>query len=62
MDVKITFNTDNAAFESEDEIGDVLGNAILYVHAVVHGQTEPPVSIPLRDTNGNTIGSVEVTG
>ncbi len=61
MKVAITFDTDNAAFEDEDEIGSVLGRAALYVHGVVHGQTEPPAVIRLRDSNGNTVGTVEVT-
>ena len=61
--ITITFDTDNAAFEGHDYDMEVermmLRATFLLKHDLPRGKAG---SIPLRDTNGNTIGSVKVEG
>lgn len=69
MRVKIEFHTDNAAFDEWDaEVEYVLNNAAnLAARAKVEGDAggsdgfASSVVSPLRDSNGNMIGSVIVT-
>ena len=60
MDIKIEFNTDNAAFEDNfiTEVERVLNRAraAVYVYASTDGVET------LLDTNGNVIGKVTVKG
>lgn len=61
MLIEIRFRTENAAFadEPEAEIRRVMAEAAR-IAMVIHGASEDEAA-PLRDSNGNTIGSVTVT-
>jgi len=67
--VKIEFDTDNAAFEGEGlglELARVLGRARLNILSQMARRPgcvcdAPESADKLRDSNGNTIGTVEVT-
>ncbi len=53
MELSITVNLDNAAFEdNETELQDVLRQIVIYDDGLVRN---------LRDTNGNTVGHYVVT-
>ena len=60
MDITITINTDNAAFEDDpaSEVAGILRDlaGLIYRQGVTTG-----TSYGLLDSNGNTVGSVEVT-
>ena len=61
MKVRIEFETDNAAFEDDfdGEVAFVFERARAHtLETLTHGR---PTEHPLRDSNGNTIGKVEVT-
>lgn len=61
MKIKIVFKTDNAAFEDNglaQELSNVLDGVRRVLVRMASGQN-PPMSV--RDSNGNTIGTITVT-
>jgi len=54
MQVVITFNTDNAAFEDSD--GGIQGGIYNVLRDIADRVVEQESDFPIRDTNGNTIG------
>ena len=62
MTITITINTGNAAFENKDaELARIVGKV---ADMLSHGNIASGVreAKPLRDSNGNTVGSVRVAG
>lgn len=57
MTITIKINTDNAAFESRRELRRILLEAVDQVTSRTRAELGP-----LRDVNGNTVGSVTVRG
>lgn len=57
--VTITFNTDNAAFE--DDWFDEMDRVMACATQLLENNGAEPFERKLRDTNGNTIGTVKVT-
>lgn len=55
MKITIDIKTDNAAFEDDQELFDIL-------NTVVNGVTTGKKTGNLRDSNGNTVGKFTVTG
>lgn len=60
MTITIKINTDNAAFEDDKatEVHRIVREAV----AILNGDDYGPGAFPVRDSNGNTVGSVTVTG
>lgn len=61
MEIMITINTDNAAFEDfpVNEVGKILSS---YAADLVLGVRSLEEDQILRDSNGNKVGKVEVRG
>jgi len=59
MKVSITFDTDNAAFEDSFlmEVTKTLSQA---KEAIIDSENTTSICRPLRDTNGNRVGVVEI--
>jgi hypothetical protein len=58
MKITITFGCDNAAFEDPHEVQTVLAQAFKNLTVIIFsGESGNRI---LRDTNGNTIGTVDV--
>jgi hypothetical protein len=59
--IRIEFATDNAAFEYSGEVRRVLQVATALLHDDWDCESRPvPWQRALRDSNGNTVGTVEV--
>jgi len=58
MQLRIVINLDNAAFE--DEGADALADILEDVAVLVPEPFAPQAPKPLRDSNGNRVGTVEV--
>ena len=62
--LKISINTDNAAFESENlgsEISRILKSYANAIESVIDPDTSWELETKLRDINGNTVGQVKLT-
>ena len=62
--LKISINTDNAAFEDENlgsEISRILKSYANAIESVVDPDTSWELETRLRDINGNTVGQVKLT-
>ena len=62
--LKISINTDNAAFESENlgsEISRILKSYANAIESVIDPDTSWELETRLRDINGNTVGQVKLT-
>lgn len=59
MDITITINTDNAAFE-DDYAREVERILLDVARRIKHEGREAGASFSLRDINGNTVGKVVV--
>ena len=59
MNVKIEFNTDNAAFEDSYlmEVTRVIRSA---TEALIDSENTTTIRRPLKDSNGNRIGTVSI--
>lgn len=58
MKLRIEIDLDNAAFEDDRE---ELPRLLMQITAQFRGRAIGPISMTLRDSNGNTVGTVEVT-
>ena len=62
--LKISINTDNAAFEHENlgsEISRILKSYANAIESVIDPDTSWELETRLRDINGNTVGQVKLT-
>ena len=62
--LKISINTDNAAFEDENlgsEISRILKSYANAIESVIDPDTSWELETKLRDINGNTVGQVKLT-
>jgi len=62
--LKISINTDNAAFEDENlgsEISRILKSYANAIESVIDPDTSWELETRLRDINGNTVGQVKLT-
>ena len=62
--LKISINTDNAAFKSENlgsEISRILKSYANAIESVIDPDTSWELETRLRDINGNTVGQVKLT-
>ena len=62
--LKISINTDNAAFENENlgsEISRILKSYANAIESVIDPDTSWELESRLRDINGNTVGQVKLT-
>ena len=62
--LKISINTDNSAFESENlgsEISRILKSYANAIESVIDPDTSWELETRLRDINGNTVGQVKLT-
>ena len=62
--LKISINTDNAAFENENlgsEISRILKSYANAIESVIDPDTSWELETRLRDINGNTVGQVKLT-
>ena len=62
--LKISINTDNTAFESENlgsEISRILKSYANAIESVIDPDTSWELETRLRDINGNTVGQVKLT-
>jgi hypothetical protein len=56
MQLVVTINLDNAAYEDEIRGDEVRGNLLYVVKQIDHGRTHGTV----RDSNGNTVGQFRI--
>ena len=61
MDIRITINTDNSAFEDHPEIETARILRVLADRIYADGDIDADYDHPLKDINGNTVGSLTAT-